>query len=139
MLFNSTVIVKDVNQAPVISNSAINKKKIKVKESVIVDVEAYDPEGEELTYFRLASIHNLNFILRLMENIRNSIKENNFKEGKMALSKELLDILACPKCKGDIHLNDTQDGLICEKCKLVYEIRDDIPIMLIDEAKPLEA
>ena len=57
----------------------------------------------------------------------------------MPISKELLDILACPNCKGDIHLNDTQDGLICEKCKLLYEIRDDIPIMLIDEAKPLNA
>ena len=57
----------------------------------------------------------------------------------MPISKELLAILACPKCKGDIHLNDTQDGLICEKCKLFYEIRDDIPIMLIDEAKPLDA
>jgi uncharacterized protein YbaR (Trm112 family) len=54
----------------------------------------------------------------------------------MAISQELLDILACPKCKGDIHLNDTQDGLICDHCKLLYEIRDDIPIMLIDEAKP---
>jgi len=55
----------------------------------------------------------------------------------MAISKELLDILACPKCKGDIYLNDTQDWLICDACKLLYEIRDDIPIMLIDEAKPL--
>ncbi|MBW1958914.1 MAG: Trm112 family protein [Deltaproteobacteria bacterium] len=56
----------------------------------------------------------------------------------MAISRELLDILACPKCKGDIYLNDTQDGLICDACKLLYEIRDDIPIMLIDEAKPLD-
>jgi len=56
----------------------------------------------------------------------------------MAVSQELLDILACPKCKGDIHLNDANDGLICETCKLLYQIRDDIPIMLIDEAKPLE-
>jgi len=56
----------------------------------------------------------------------------------MAIKQELLDILACPKCKGDIHLNETQDGLICDKCKLLYEIRDDIPIMLIDEAKPIE-
>jgi uncharacterized protein YbaR (Trm112 family) len=53
----------------------------------------------------------------------------------MALSEALLDILACPKCKGDIHLNETQDGLICDECKLLYEIRDDIPIMLIDQAK----
>jgi len=57
----------------------------------------------------------------------------------MAISQELLDILACPKCKGDIYLNDTKDGLICDQCKLLYEIRDDIPIMLIDEAKPLES
>lgn len=55
----------------------------------------------------------------------------------MAISKELLDILACPKCKGDIVLNETQDGLVCDNCKLLYEIKDDIPIMLIDEAKPL--
>jgi uncharacterized protein YbaR (Trm112 family) len=55
----------------------------------------------------------------------------------MALSKKLLDILACPKCKGDIHLNDKGDGLICDKCKLLYEIRDDIPVMLIDEAKSI--
>lgn len=57
----------------------------------------------------------------------------------MTISQELLDILACPKCKGDIRLNETQDGLICDKCNLLYEIRDDIPIMLIDEAKPFQA
>ena len=56
----------------------------------------------------------------------------------MGISKELLDILACPKCKGDIYLNETEDGLICEKCRLLYEIRNEIPIMLIDEAKPLD-
>lgn len=55
----------------------------------------------------------------------------------MAVSKELLEILVCPKCKGEICLNDKNDGLVCETCALVYEIRDDIPIMLIDEAKPL--
>ena len=59
------------------------------------------------------------------------------KETIMAISQELLDILACPKCKGDIYLNETDDGLICDQCKLLYEIRDDIPIMLIDEAKPV--
>lgn len=56
----------------------------------------------------------------------------------MAISKELLDILACPKCKGDIYLNETGNGLICDPCKLLYEIKDDIPIMLIDEAKPIK-
>ncbi len=55
----------------------------------------------------------------------------------MAINNELLEILACPKCKGEIKLNDEKNGLICETCKLVYEIKDDIPIMLIEEAKPL--
>ena len=55
----------------------------------------------------------------------------------MAINQELLEILACPKCKGDIYLNDAEDGLICDNFKLLYEIRDDIPIMLIDEARSL--
>lgn len=59
------------------------------------------------------------------------------KEDYMALNQELLDILACPKCKGAIYLTEAQDGLICDNCKLMYEIKDDIPIMLIDEAKPI--
>ena len=54
------------------------------------------------------------------------------------IQQELLDILACPKCKGRVQLNSNGDGLVCQQCKLLYEIRDDIPIMLIDEAKPLE-
>jgi uncharacterized protein len=56
----------------------------------------------------------------------------------MALSQELLDILACPKCKGELKLTDTSDGLICAACRLVYPIKDDIPVMLIEEAQPLK-
>ncbi|NIO09913.1 MAG: Trm112 family protein [Deltaproteobacteria bacterium] len=52
----------------------------------------------------------------------------------MAINQDLLDILACPKCKGTIHLNDAGDGLICDSCRLMYPIKDDIPVMLIDEA-----
>ncbi|MBA3030682.1 MAG: Trm112 family protein [Desulfobacteraceae bacterium] len=55
----------------------------------------------------------------------------------MTINKELLEILACPKCKGDVILNESENGLVCNPCKLLYEIRDDIPIMLIEEAKPL--
>lgn len=55
----------------------------------------------------------------------------------MVISNDLLEILACPKCKGEIYLNDSQDGLVCDNCRLLYEIRDDIPIMLIEEAKPI--
>jgi len=57
----------------------------------------------------------------------------------MAISRELLEILACPKCKGDVHLTDAQDGLVCHACKLMYPIRDDIPVMLIDEAIRLQS
>ncbi len=53
----------------------------------------------------------------------------------MAVSKELLEILVCPKCKGDVTLTEKEDGLVCDACALLYEIRDDIPIMLIEEAK----
>jgi hypothetical protein len=56
----------------------------------------------------------------------------------MAIQKDLLDILACPKCKGDIRLNESEDGLICDSCKLLYHIKDDIPVMLIDEAEKLK-
>jgi uncharacterized protein YbaR (Trm112 family) len=59
------------------------------------------------------------------------------QETAMAIRPELLKILACPKCKGEIYLNETGNGLVCDRCKLIYEIRDDIPIMLIEEAKPV--
>jgi len=55
----------------------------------------------------------------------------------MSVKKELLEILRCPKCKGPIHPNSDETGLICEQCRLMYEIREDIPIMLLDEAKPI--
>jgi uncharacterized protein YbaR (Trm112 family) len=55
----------------------------------------------------------------------------------VALSQDLLGILACPKCKGSIELNESHDGLICKACKLLFPIKEDIPIMLIDEAKPI--
>lgn len=62
----------------------------------------------------------------------------------MALSKDLLNILACPKCvrepgcTGDLEYQEKKQQLICRHCKLVYLIKDDIPVMLIDEALPLE-
>ena len=62
---------------------------------------------------------------------------NEMEAVTMAISKDLLDILACPKCKGDIHLNDKSDGLVCDACRLMYQIKDDIPVMLIYEAVSL--
>lgn len=55
----------------------------------------------------------------------------------MAIDKELLEILACPKCKGDLRLTENRDGLICDACKLKYPIKDDIPVMLVDEAEKI--
>ena len=51
------------------------------------------------------------------------------------LKKELLDILACPKCKGDLEYDKKDYKLICHACRLKYDVKDDIPIMLIDEAE----
>jgi uncharacterized protein YbaR (Trm112 family) len=62
----------------------------------------------------------------------------------MTLPKDLLDILACPKCvrdpgcTGELEYRESKNQLVCRHCRLVYRIEDDIPVMLIDEATPLE-
>jgi uncharacterized protein YbaR (Trm112 family) len=53
---------------------------------------------------------------------------------EMAISQDLLEILACPACKAQVQLKKDGSGLKCEECNRVYPIRDDIPVMLIDEA-----
>jgi uncharacterized protein YbaR (Trm112 family) len=53
------------------------------------------------------------------------------------LSEKLLEILACPKCKGDLEYQRDNQKLLCHKCKLAYRIEDDIPVMLIDEAEKI--
>ncbi len=55
----------------------------------------------------------------------------------MTVSPQLLAILVCPKCKGELEHREAESVLVCHACKLRYPIRDDIPIMLIDEATPL--
>jgi uncharacterized protein len=52
----------------------------------------------------------------------------------MAISEELLAILVCPVCKAKVVLNEDRSGLKCVKCNRVYPVRDDIPVMLIDQA-----
>jgi uncharacterized protein len=52
----------------------------------------------------------------------------------MAISQDLLEILACPACKAKVELRADGSALKCVACKRVYPIRDDIPVMLIDEA-----
>lgn len=56
----------------------------------------------------------------------------------MTISQDLLEILCCPKCKGDLTVTASPEGLACESCGLLYPIRDGIPVMLIDEALPLK-
>lgn len=53
----------------------------------------------------------------------------------MAVSQELLDILVCPICKTPVKLTADGQGLRCSACRRVYPIRDDIPVMLVDEAR----
>jgi hypothetical protein len=57
----------------------------------------------------------------------------------MALNRELIDLLACPKCKGRLDLRPDESAFVCGACKLVYAVEDDIPTFIIEEARPLEA
>ncbi len=54
----------------------------------------------------------------------------------MALKKELVDILACPQCKGKLVVKPAEDGLACAKCEVVYPVKEAIPIMLVEQAIP---
>lgn len=56
----------------------------------------------------------------------------------MALDRELLEIIVCPKCKGDLVYEEDKDRLVCKNCSVYYPIRQDIPILLIEEAIPIE-
>ena len=53
----------------------------------------------------------------------------------MAISPELLEILVCPVCKVPVKLTEDNQGLKCSQCRRVYPIKDEIPVMLVDEAK----
>ncbi|ABK43429.1 protein of unknown function DUF343 [Magnetococcus marinus MC-1] len=55
------------------------------------------------------------------------------------LDKQLLDILVCPVCKGTLSVDKGHTELVCDKDKLAFPVRDDIPVMLMEEARKLEA
>lgn len=57
----------------------------------------------------------------------------------MTLPDEFLGILACPRCRGSLEYRPADPSLVCHSCLLRYPVRDDIPILLIDEAEPLAA
>jgi uncharacterized protein len=56
-------------------------------------------------------------------------------ETRKNLSQELLDMLACPVCIAPVKLTADNSGLKCEKCQRVYPVRDDIPVLLVEEAR----
>lgn len=58
-------------------------------------------------------------------------------EEEHMLDAQLLEILVCPKCKGELEYRTEEAELVCHRCRLRYAVKDDIPIMLIDEAQPL--
>lgn len=62
--------------------------------------------------------------------MQNNLK-NNF------LNKKILDILVCPLCKGKLQFDKNSQELICKFDKLAYQIRDGVPVMLVDEAKEI--
>lgn len=53
------------------------------------------------------------------------------------MDSKLLDILVCPLCKGPLVFRKAEDELLCKPCRLVYPIKDDIPVMLEEEARKL--
>jgi uncharacterized protein YbaR (Trm112 family) len=53
----------------------------------------------------------------------------------MSLAPDLLEILVCPKCKSELEYKNEPEQLVCNECRLIYRVEDDIPIMLIDEAE----
>jgi uncharacterized protein len=66
-----------------------------------------------------------------------NVSKTGHDESLMSISPQLLAILVCPKCKGELEYKESESSLVCPACRLRYAIRDGIPIMLIDEATPL--
>jgi hypothetical protein len=58
-----------------------------------------------------------------------------FTENAMPIPQELLEMLRCPVCKARVHLQEDKSGLKCESCRRVYPIKDEIPVMLAEEAQ----
>jgi len=55
----------------------------------------------------------------------------------MGISSELMEILACPECKGNVRLEESGEGIVCDKCRIRYPVRDGIPVMIAEEAEKL--
>ncbi|MCB1959722.1 MAG: Trm112 family protein [Rhodocyclaceae bacterium] len=55
------------------------------------------------------------------------------------MDAKLLEILVCPVCKGPLDYHRAEAELVCKACRLAYPVRDDIPVMLEDEARQMDA
>jgi len=55
----------------------------------------------------------------------------------MSINKKLLEILICPQCRGKVRFDENANAIICDRCKLGYEVKDDIPVMLAEEARKI--
>ena len=55
----------------------------------------------------------------------------------MTVSPDLLALLVCPRCRGELEYRPAEQTLVCQACRLAYPVRDDIPVMLVDEAQPV--
>ncbi|PJJ58536.1 hypothetical protein CLV56_2787 [Mumia flava] len=55
----------------------------------------------------------------------------------MKIDPTLLEILVCPQCRATPAVDVDREELVCHLCRLAYPVRDDIPVMLVDEARPI--
>jgi len=85
-----------------------------------------------MRYYKSANTAKLTFFARAPRDLATGL---NREDSIMAISEQLLEILVCPACRAKVKLEPDGSGLKCVECQRIYPIRDDIPVMLIDEAK----
>ncbi|NIQ03307.1 MAG: Trm112 family protein [Nitrospinaceae bacterium] len=56
----------------------------------------------------------------------------------MAMDPDLIRILICPQCEGELHSAPERDGVICETCRLKFPVKEDTPVLLVPEAEPCD-
>ena len=116
------------------------KNVFRIAKQAVMKAEQYayrDRRNRKRT-FRALWIARINAAAR-EHGLSYSVFMNGLRKASIAIDRKLLEILACPQCKKRVALTADGKGLKCLKCHRVYPIRDDIPIMLVDEARKIEA
>ena len=85
-----------------------------------------------MRYYKSVNTAKLAFFARAPRDLATGL---NREDSIMAISEQLLEILVCPACHAKVKLEPDGSGLKCVECQRIYPIRDDIPVMLIDEAR----